>query len=123
MADRVSVMSLRKRMNKYDHIIEKAKELALMIKNHEISLRYRDSLVKMKQDATSQKLLMELIRIGGELNNSTDADNEPIMGRAESEILKNEFNNNKLVKDHILIQKEYVNLIKTVQDRIKNPKR
>ena len=110
-------------MNEYDNIIEKAKELASMIKNHEISLRYRDSLAKMKQDATSQKLLMELIRIGGELNNSVDSNSEPIMGRAESEILKNEFEYNKLVKDHILIQREYVNLIKTVQDRIKNPKR
>jgi len=109
--------------NEYEHIIEKAKELASMIKNHEISLRYSDSLARMKQDAVAQKLLMELIRIGGELNNSTDADTEPVMGRAESEILKNELYNNKLVKDHILIQKEYVNLIKTVQDRIKNPKR
>ena len=94
-----------------------------MIKNHEISLRYSDSLTKMKQDVTSQKLLMELVRIGGELNNSKDTDCEPIVGRAESEILMNEFHNNKLVKDHILIQKEYVHLIKTVQDRIKNPKR
>ena len=110
-------------MNEYDHIIDKARELASMIKDHEISLRYRDSLEKMKQDAISQKLLMELVRIGGELNNSADANSEPIVGRAESEILMNEFYNNKLVKDHILVQKEYVNLIKTVQDRIKNPKR
>jgi len=109
-------------MNEYNRIIEKAKELASMIKNHEISLRYRDSLAKMKQDAASQKLLMELIRIGGELNNSMDTDREPIMGKAESEILKNEFNNNQLVKDHILIQKEYIDFIKKVQDRIKNPK-
>ena len=110
-------------MNEYAHIIEKTMELASMIKDHEISLRYRDSLEKMKQDAISQKLLMELVRIGGELNNSADDNSEPIVGRAESEILMNEFYNNKLVKDHILVQKEYVNLIKTVQDRIKNPKR
>ncbi|MCL2155123.1 MAG: YlbF family regulator [Leptospirales bacterium] len=108
-------------MKEYNPIIEKAKELASMIKNHEISLRYRDSLAKMKQDAASQKLLMELIRIGGELNNSMDTNSDPIMGKAESEILKNEFNNNKLVKDHILIQKEYIDFIKKIQDRIKNP--
>jgi len=110
-------------MKEHDRIIEKAKELASMINNHEISLKYRDSIAKMKQDVTSQKLLMELIRIGGELNNSKDTNSESIMGKAESEILKNEFNNNKLVKDHILIQKEYVDFIKMVQDRIKNPKR
>ena len=110
-------------MKEYDHIIEKAKELASMIKNHEISLRYSDSLEKMKRDAASQKLLMELIRLGAELNNSANSDIEPVMGKAEAEILKSEFDNNKLVKDHILIQKEYVDLIKTVQDRIKNPKR
>jgi cell fate (sporulation/competence/biofilm development) regulator YlbF (YheA/YmcA/DUF963 family) len=110
-------------MKEYDLIIEKAKELASMIKSHEISLRYRDSLEKMKQDTVSQKLLMELIRIGGELNNSTGNDREVIIGKAESEFLKNDFNNNKLVKDHILVQKEYVDLIKMVQDRIRNPKR
>ena len=108
-------------MNEYNNIIQKAKELALMIKNHEISLRYRDSLAKMKQDVTSQKLLMELIRIGGELNNSADTGSEPIMGKAEAEILKNEFYGNKLVKDHILIQKEYIDFITKIQDRIKNP--
>ena len=110
-------------MKEYDLIIGKAKELASMISNHDISLRYRESLEKMKQDAAAQKLLMELIRIGGELNNSASGDAEPVMGRAEAEILKNEFYNNRLVKDHILIQKEYVDLIKAVQDRIKNPKK
>lgn len=108
-------------MEKYDFIIEKAKELSRMIENHEITVRYRESLEKMKNDVAAQRILSELIRIGKELNDQTVTDSELSTGRAELEILKNEFDNNETVKNHILIQKDYLELIKKVQDKIKNP--
>jgi len=108
-------------MEKNEFIIEKARELARMIENHEITVRYRESLEKMKNDAVAQRLLSELIRIGGEIQNQSGTDAESSTGKAELEILKDEFEKNKTVKDHILIQKEYLDLIKMVQDRIKNP--
>lgn len=108
-------------MEKYEFIIEKAKELARMIENNEITVKYRESLEKMKSDAVAQRLLAELIRIGGEIQALSGTDAESSTGRAELEILKDEFENNKTVKDHILVQKEYLDLIKMVQERIKNP--
>ena len=110
-------------MEKYEFIINKARELALMIENHEITVRYRESVEKMKGDAVAQRLLSELIRIGSEINNLSGTGEELSTGRAELEILKDEFDNNKTVKDHILAQKEYLDLIKQVQEKIKNPER
>jgi len=112
-----------KQMENYEFIIEKARELARMIENHEITVRYRDSLEKMKSDAVAQRLLAELIRIGEEIQTQSGTDAGSSAGRAELEILKDEFEKNKTVKDHILIQKEYLDLIKLVQERIKNPER
>jgi cell fate (sporulation/competence/biofilm development) regulator YlbF (YheA/YmcA/DUF963 family) len=108
-------------MEKNEFIIEKARELSRLIENHEITIRYRDSLDKMKNDAVAQRLLADLIRIGGEINALIEKNAESSTGRAELEILKAEFEENKTVKDHILAQKEYLNLIKMVQERIKNP--
>jgi len=110
-------------MENYNFIIEKARELARMIENHEITVKYRESVEKMKNDAVAQRLLAELIRIGGEINaiNETNAESSTV--RAELEILKDEFENNTTVKDHILAQKEYLNLVKMIQEKIKNPDR
>ena len=108
-------------MDKYKNIINKAKELSALIEKHEITVRYRASLEKMKQDVTAQRILAELVRIGAELNNRSATDSELSTGRAELDILKDEFDKNSNVRDHILIQREYLDLIKKVQDRIKNP--
>lgn len=108
-------------VKKYENIINKAKELSALIEKHDITVKYRLSLDKMKKDAAAQRILAELVRIGGELNNRSDSDVELSTSRAELEILKDEFEKNSNVRDHILAQKEYLDLIKKVQDRIKNP--
>ncbi len=110
-------------MEKYEAIIEKAKELAGLIENHEITVRYRESLERMKHDAAAQRILAELIKIGGVIKNQVRADEDSSIGRAELEILKDEFEKNKTVKDHILVQREYLDLINNIQERIKNPQR
>ena len=106
---------------KFEKIINKAKELSSLIERHDITVKYRMSLEKMKKDASAQRIFAELVRIGGELNNQSRTNSDPSTGRAELEILKDEFEKNTIVRDHILIQKEYLDLIKKVQDRIRNP--
>jgi cell fate (sporulation/competence/biofilm development) regulator YlbF (YheA/YmcA/DUF963 family) len=108
-------------MTKYEIIINKAKELSALIEKHDITLKYRASLEKMKNDVSAQKILAELVRIGGELKNHGEGGTESLTGKAELEILKNEFDKNTNVRDHILIQRQYLDLIRKVQDRIKNP--
>lgn len=109
-------------MENYDEIIAKAKELSDLINNHEITKRYRICLEKMKNDAVAQRILSEMVMIGRDINESMkngDALNKP--GAAEMELLKQEFDRNETVKEHILAQKEYLSLINIVQERIKNP--
>lgn len=101
-------------------IIQKARELAAMIENHDVTVRYRESLDRMKNDPAAQKLLSELIRIGGEISSQGDT-TQGGTGKGELELLKSEFEQNDTVKNHILAQREYLSLIQRVQEKIKNP--
>ncbi|HPS57784.1 MAG TPA: YlbF family regulator [Spirochaetota bacterium] len=109
-------------MDEYSEIIQKAKELSDLINSHEITLKYRESLEKLHDDAASQRLLADLVRIGRELSesmNSPEADKP--YGAAELDMLKKELDANLFLKDHLVIQRQYLDLIAQVQKRIKNP--
>lgn len=109
-------------MENYDEIIARAKELSELINNHEVTRRYRESLENMKGDPVAQKLLTELIVLGRDINESlSSGEASDKHGSAEIELLKQEFEKNETVKNHILVQREYLNLINSVQDKIKNP--
>jgi len=109
-------------MENYDDIITNAVELSNLINNHEVTVRYRESLEKMQRDPVAQKLLSELILLGRDINESlSSGEASDKHGVAEMELLKQEFEKNETVKSHILAQREYLNLINSVQDRIKNP--
>lgn len=109
-------------MENYDEIIEKARELSELINNHEVTKRYRESLEMMKDDEAAQKLLSDLVLLGRDINESLSSGGTTERpGAAEMELLKQEFEKNETVKNHILAQREYLDLINRVQDRIKNP--
>jgi len=109
-------------MENYDEIIAKAEELSELISNHEVTIRYRESLDKMKGDPVAQKILSELIILGRDINESLSSGGDSVKhGAAEMDLLKQEFEKNETVKNHIIAQREYLNLINRVQERIKNP--
>ncbi len=112
-----------KKMDNIEMIIEKARELSQMMEKSDIALEYYESINKMQQDAKAQQLLSKLISLGRELNEaiSSGDDEGRVTGGAEAELLRTEIENNDLVKNYILAQKNYVNLIKLVQERIRNP--
>jgi len=107
-------------MEDYKDIISKAKELSYLIENHEITKKYRETITKMSNDIAAQKLLADLVMLGRDINEQL-LKGELQTKQAELEILKKEFEQNEIVKEHLLCQKEYLLLIKSVQDRIKNP--
>jgi len=110
------------KMDNIELIIEKAKELSQMMEKSDIALDYYDCIAKMQQDSKAQQLLSRLISLGRELNEAISSGDEGrVTGGAEAELLREEIENNELVKNYILAQKNYMNLIKLVQDRIKNP--
>lgn len=109
-------------MENFEIIIDKARELSKMIENSEISNNYFESIIMMQKDSKAQKLLSKLIVLGKELNEAINSgEKESLPGGAEAELLREEIGKNELVKNYILSQKNYVNLIKLVQERIKNP--
>ncbi len=109
-------------MGNFDVIIDKARELSKCIEESEIAVDYYNNIQLMQKDVNAQQLLSRLVLLGKELNeaiNSGDEDSFP--GGAEAELLREEIRENDLVKNFILAQKNYLNLIQMVQDRIKNP--
>ncbi len=106
-------------MNNYDEIIQKAKELAGLIEKHPITKKYHESMEKMKMDIASQKLLERLVRLGEEI--SLQSKDVSGTGPAERELISKELEENDLVKSHLLIQKEYLDMINKIQYKIKNP--
>jgi len=108
-------------MEDYSEIIKKARELSILIKEHEITRRYRETSEKIKNDVSAQRLLEKLVMLGRDLNEQLLKGEEAKAGEAELEFLKSEFEKNILVKEHLLAQKEYLNMLKSIQERIKNP--
>ena len=105
-----------------NEIIELAQKLSIMINNHEISRKYRDSCETLKNDYKAQEIFQKLIMLGRDINDQLSrSDKISYDSQSEIEFFQNELENNRFVKEHILIQKEYLNMIKLVLDRIKNP--
>ena len=109
-------------MENFDRIIEKARELSGMIENSDIARESYEGIRLMQKDAKAQNLLSKLISFGRELNESiSTGEGSKTHGGAEIELIREEIENNELVKKYILAQKNYVNLLKLVQEKIKNP--
>ncbi len=98
-------------------IIKKAERLSELLENHEITLKYKQSLEVMKSDRKAQELLAKLVLLGREINGT----GESTMSPSERAHLTAEFEANPLVREHILNEKEYLKLVTNVQERIKNP--
>ncbi|MFC1669423.1 YlbF family regulator [Spirochaetota bacterium] len=106
----------------HERIIELAKKLSSLIKEHEISKKYEESCVKMKSDYKSQELFQKLIMIGSDISEKLKMGREiTYESQSEMKLIQKELEESTLVKNHILIQKEYLNFFQTVLDRIKNP--
>jgi len=108
-------------MEDYSEIINKARELAELIREHPITTRYRETSDRMKNDVSAQRLLEKLVMLGRDLNEQILKGEVAKAGGAELELLKIEFEKNALVKEHLLAQKEYLDLLKNIQEHIKNP--
>ncbi len=103
-------------------IIRKARELAASIRDHDITRRYNECLDRMSQDRMAQQLYSRLIAMGKELNDRISAGGEvEQQNSSEREMMQRELEENTLVKDYIQAQKEYLDLLGKVIEKIKNP--
>jgi cell fate (sporulation/competence/biofilm development) regulator YlbF (YheA/YmcA/DUF963 family) len=103
-------------------IIEKARELAASIREHEIMKRYAACRSGMNADRKARELHARLVAMGREINEQMARGETIGPGpSSELEMMRRELDDNALVKDYIRTQKEYLDLLKSVVERIKNP--
>jgi cell fate (sporulation/competence/biofilm development) regulator YlbF (YheA/YmcA/DUF963 family) len=107
---------------RYRAIIDKARELAASIKGHEITRRYAACRAGLNADRKARDLHARLVAMGRDINERM-ARGETIGTEpsSEHELLRRELEDSSLVKDYIRSQKEYLDLLKSVAERIKNP--
>jgi cell fate (sporulation/competence/biofilm development) regulator YlbF (YheA/YmcA/DUF963 family) len=103
-------------------IIEKARELSESIGRHEITRRYHEAKDRMSKDRSSQELYSRLVAMGKELSFLISREESfETKETGEREFLRNELEQNPLVKEYIHAQREYLELLKRVIDKIRNP--
>jgi cell fate (sporulation/competence/biofilm development) regulator YlbF (YheA/YmcA/DUF963 family) len=103
-------------------IIDKARDLSASIREHEATRRYNECRSRISNDRTAQQLYSKLIAIGKELSDRIAAGG--VIERQESseyELMQRELEQNTLVKEFIQSQKEYLDLLNRVIEKIKNP--
>ncbi len=108
-------------MEDYPAIIEKARELSGLLKAHPATVRYMESTEKMKNDRNAQALLEKLVMLGRDIDALQQGASTDGPGEAERILIEKELEDNPLVKEHILAQKEYLILIQQMQECIRNP--
>lgn len=102
-------------------IIGKAKELAALIRNNAATVRYNDCRERIHRDRTAQDLYSRLVAMGRELNAAIAEGRRSDSLTSESDLLQKELERNPLVKEYISSQKEYLELLKKVIEKIKAP--
>jgi cell fate (sporulation/competence/biofilm development) regulator YlbF (YheA/YmcA/DUF963 family) len=108
--------------NNIEHILEKAKDLARLVKKHRITKRYEEDLLLMRNDERSQQLLSKLVEMGKELNEKVSRGEEiAVEDSVENRILQEELESNNLVKSFIRSQREYLEFTQKIISRIRNP--
>jgi len=103
-------------------IIKKAGELSALIKHNQVTLDYINIRAKINGDRKAQELYSKLVMIGKEISSRLER-GELDAGKptSEYEIMHRELEQNPLVKEYIRSQKNYLDLITMIIDRIKNP--
>ncbi len=108
--------------NEIKKVIAAAKELSLLMSAHPVTRRYEENLSAMQQDAKSMDLLNRLVSAGKRLHDKAQSggqvrlDDEGAGRRLQAELAEN-----SLVKEFISSQKEYLKLVQTVIEKIRNP--
>lgn len=103
-------------------ILIKADELSQLIRRHPVGMRYEECIAALKDDRKSRELLYSLIEIGKRLGGIRESGSEISPDEAERHrVIDSELRSNNKVKEFITAQKEYLEIVRTVIDRIKNP--
>jgi len=104
-----------------NEIIKEAQELSESINNSDIFKEYQERSREIANDVEAQNLLQKLYQVGQELS-GVETDDSILKSASEKDMVTKELDNNQKVKDFLLAQKQYINLMQQVVENIRNPK-
>ena len=105
-----------------DEIILKARELSRLISEHDLTRKYEQALTEITKDRDAQELLSELIIMGQELNaRAARGESMKPDSPSEQEFLRERFEKKPAVNNYNHAENDYLNLLKAVIEKIKNP--
>jgi cell fate (sporulation/competence/biofilm development) regulator YlbF (YheA/YmcA/DUF963 family) len=106
--------------NGFEDIMVSAETLGASVSEHPRSRRYSSALDKMKADTRAQEVYARLVKLGKEItdvkDNSSELTEEFINENAR---LRDELLEFPVVTEFIESQKEYFEMMKAVQDKIR----
>lgn len=103
-----------------EEILQKARELSNLLRQHPVSLHYFALLREMNDNSEAQELLNRLVTYGRNLNEKI-ARGEYSPEDNNSEEIPADHRDLPLVKDFINSQKKYLALVHSVMDKVENP--
>ncbi len=108
--------------NDINIIIDKVQELTELISDHEITKKYKETLNNLNKDSDALNIHSRLIELGKKLNERGHK-GEPVNAEisAENSLLKEQLENNPKLTKFLQAQKVYLNLVKFIHEKIKNP--
>jgi len=108
--------------NELENIIAKAAELSSLIRSSGAAMEYESRLAEISRDRGSLELLDRLTAAGREIHEKTELGETIVPGHsAEYQLIEEELKDNQLVKDFLLAQKSYLQLMQDVINLIKDP--
>ena len=102
-------------------IIQKARALSEMIREHPVSRRYAECLAMMERDPEAREVHSRLVALGEEITAGTPGSGDPDTSAAEGELIRRKLEETPLVKDFILSRRDSLELMKRVIERIREP--
>lgn len=102
-------------------IIRKAKALSEKIREHPVSRRYAECLALMERDPEARDVHSRLVALGEEISAGRDAGDGGSPSPAEFKLISEKLDAAPLVKEFILSRREYLDMLKRVLDRIREP--
>ena len=106
--------------NSFADIASRADDLGKLITEHPRTKRYAGALERMKGDSKAQEIYARLVKLGkeiAEIKEDTKELSEEFI--AENDRLRVELTESPIVTEFIESQKDYFEMMKDVQDRIR----
>jgi len=103
-----------------EEILEKARELSHLLRQHPVAVHYFALLREMNDNSEAQELLNRLVTYGRDLNQKMARGEYSPEDNMAAEIPA-DHKDLPLVKDFINAQKKYLLLVNSLMDKIQNP--